>query len=139
MMESTNGLISALTILDVLPLLIRQSISTLLLFYLHIANLRYVIQDRPGYLSEIAQQQLLDRGYYGTAVMRTLQDVISCFDSTRKQQRSQRHSVKFNSLLSRVSDFWQIDSWKELVPCVVTRMPEVTNATSVVSWLMPLS
>jgi hypothetical protein len=47
--------------------------------------------------------------------------------------------MSFREIRHFTTDFWLIGSWKALVPCVVTKMPEVISVTNAVSWSMPLN
>lgn len=93
------------------------------------------LQDCSRYFLKIASQQLFDGGYYGTAVMRALQDVT--IFSFLNFSKTMFNVIPWKSLI--LTDSWLIDSWKALVPCVVTKMLGVINVTSVASWSTPLN
>lgn len=139
-MKSTNGSISASTISGELPPPTRQSILFSGVFFSF--NVSWsksdLMQDRPGYFFEITPQQLPDRRHYGTASMRTVQNVTVIFCLLRNGDIAKCDSLnsKTSTSLFVFTDFWQIDSWKALVPCVVMKTPEVINATNAASWSM---
>ena len=137
-MKFTNGLTLVSTISDVLQPPIKPSTISLTIFVsicCCILMSHVELQDCSRYFLKIASQQLLDGGYYGTAVMRALQDVT--IFSFLNFSETMFNVIPWKSLI--LTDSWLIDSWKALVPCVVTKMLGVINVTSVASWSTPLN
>lgn len=79
-MKFISGLISASIILGELLLHIRPSecsrfMTSFSYLVLVLSNYVVILQDCSGHFPETASQQLLNRGHYGTAFVRAMQNV----------------------------------------------------------------
>lgn len=135
-MRFTNGSISASTISDVLLPPIKPSITSTVLINIELLThwcLTGLLKTFSwNYITTITWWRILWNSC--CASIARCNDLFFLLNSSEKNIPMSFREIRYFS-----TDFWLIGSWKALVPCVVTKMPEVISVTNAASWSMPLN